>query len=651
MPAGQTTTQFLFQTVSCNGGACTGSGNFLDAIEFFKIREEYDTVYVKVNPSPVVNLGNDTTICGSINQVLDAGNVGASNTWNTGATSQTITVTAEGTYSVSVEQFGCIDQDEIIIIQGTPIVLDLGNDTAICEGNSVTFDAENAGSSYLWNTGANAQTIVASTSGEYIVQVSNGDGCTDSDSINLYVSPMPVVDLGNDTSICDGTTLTLDAGNSGSTFNWSTLETSQTINVTESGTYTVTVSGGPSCTDDGSIIVTVLNNPIVDLGNDTSICTGDMITLDAMNNGNSFEWSTTETSQTIEVNNTGAYSVVVTDANECSGSDTINILVNLLPTIGISAPSDVCMSVGNVAVTTSPSGGSLTGAGITGNQFNTNSTQVTPEQPAWLKYSYTDSNECTSIDSTSITVHIEPNPEQIVKDTFVCINEQTTIEISDGGSNHVEWYQENTNNPIGFNNSLIVNGPGRYYVIGFNDWCSTVSDTIIVEEITPFVDGDVNPQTSILEGESAHLFVVNPQQEYTYTWENNSTGESYTTTSVNVSPLKTTSFTLTGQVKTCTATTEVEVLVDPNVLVPNAFSPNGDGSNDEWEVPNLEFYPNVVVHIFNRWGSPVYKSIGTYVPWDGKRSGVLMSTATYYYLIELGDIRGRVLTGSLTIVR
>lgn len=651
VPAGQTTTRFLFETVTCNGGPCGGSGNFLDAIEFFKIKEEYDTVYVKVNPSPIVNLGNDTTICGTINQVLDAGNTGSLYTWNTAAASQTIPVTTGGTYAVSVELNGCFDQDTITITQGAPLTVELGNDTAICEGNSITFDAGNPGSNYTWNTAAGSQTITINTAGEYIVQVSNSDGCIESDSINLTVSPMPVVDLGNDTSICDGNTLILDAGNAGFTFDWNTSESSQTINTSGSGTYSVVVSGGPGCTDEDSITINIFTNPTVNLGNDTSICSGDTITIDPQNTGAKYQWSTAESTQSIMISTAATYSVTVTDVNGCLGYDEIELSVNPLPTVEVTAPNNICLESGVIDINVSPFGGVLTGIGLTGDQFDPKSPDVIQEQPAWIGYTYTDNNGCTSVDSTSITVRAEPNPQQWVSDTFVCKDGQVTIVINEGGSDYVDWYKVDNSYIIGTGNSITINEPGEYYTIGHNTWCSTYSDTIKVDLIEPFVEGSVNPELSIMEGESANINVVNPQADYTYRWENSSTGDIYNSSTAVVTPSETTTYFLTGQIKSCSSTIAIEVVVDPNVTVPNAFSPNGDGSNDEWDVLNLDAYPNAGVHIMNRWGMVVYENFGTFEPWDGFRNGNLLPVATYYYIIELNDHRGRVLTGSVTLVR
>jgi len=70
-------------------------------------------------------------------------------------------------------------------------------------------------------------------------------------------------------------------------------------------------------------------------------------------------------------------------------------------------------------------------------------------------------------------------------------------------------------------------------------------------------------------------------------------------------------------------------------VVPNAFSPNGDGINDKWDITNLKDYPNCVVEVYNRYGQVVYRSFGGYQnPWDGTHNGSPLPVGTYYYIIE-----------------
>jgi gliding motility-associated-like protein len=139
-----------------------------------------------------IPIGSDTTICGNINLVLNAGNPGASYIWNPGnSTARTLTVNAPGTYGVSVitraGQWTCDSQyREIVIRQSQPPVVNLGPDRFICNDNPITLDAGGDGIAYLWSPGGEiTRTLVVGSSGNYSVRVTNADGCVGQDGINV----------------------------------------------------------------------------------------------------------------------------------------------------------------------------------------------------------------------------------------------------------------------------------------------------------------------------------------------------------------------------------------------------------------------------------------------------------------------------------
>jgi gliding motility-associated-like protein len=101
----------------------------------------------------------------------------------------------------------------------------------------------------------------------------------------------------------------------------------------------------------------------------------------------------------------------------------------------------------------------------------------------------------------------------------------------------------------------------------------------------------------------------------------------------------------------CVDTSSVSFEVRLRILIPNVFSPNDDGVNDEWIIEGLDSYPNAKIQIFNRWGNKVYEQIGYAKPWDGKRNGSKLPIATYYYVIDLSDgDETDPITGSITIL-
>lgn len=281
-----------------------------------------DTAYVSVLVlnQPAVNLGNDTTYCGPFSKTLNATAPSCTYQWSTGANTPTITVSAAGTYWVVVDNGSCTATDTMQIFTFQPP--NIGSDTSFCQGNTVTLDAGNPGSTYSWNTGATTQTITVGTTGIYWVDVSSGP-CSFRDSIVVTVISVPQPNLGNDTAICPGATVTFNAPIGNFSYQWSTGSTDASILVDTSGTYWVTTSAG-SCTASDTVNVSFL--AVVNLGTDISLCDlNSGLVLDAGNPGSQYLWSTGETSQTITVTEAGKYYVDVTNSSNCPLTDTVNV--------------------------------------------------------------------------------------------------------------------------------------------------------------------------------------------------------------------------------------------------------------------------------------------------------------------------------------
>jgi gliding motility-associated-like protein len=221
-------------------------------------------------------------------------------------------------------------------------IVELGQDTSCCSGDFVVFNAGPGFTSYHWSGGQTTQTITASVEGMYSVTVTTSTGDTASDSVYLHVIPPPSgFSLGPDTVICSGYTVFLDAGPDYSIYLWQDGSTTQTYTASDQGWYSVSVSGECGIASD-SIYLTEIPLPIVSLGMNRQICTGDTLTLDPGSQWGSFQWNTGASSQTIRVFNTGVYSVTVTDTNSCINHVGVTVVVQTLPQVELGEGGDVC---------------------------------------------------------------------------------------------------------------------------------------------------------------------------------------------------------------------------------------------------------------------------------------------------------------------
>ncbi|MFN5417243.1 MAG: T9SS type A sorting domain-containing protein, partial [Flavobacteriia bacterium] len=295
---------------------------------------------VTVNPIPAVptiTVSGPTTFCAGGNVTLTSSSV-SNNVWSTGETTQSITVSASGVYFVSeiVNSCSASSTNEIVTsipLPATPIILANGPLT-LCLGENILLTSSYA-TGNIWSTGETTQSILVSSAGSYNVTVSNGTcSATSSNTvINVDTPPVtPVISSSGVTTFCDGGNVVLTS--SSLTGNvWSTGSTSQSITVTSSGNYNVTVSNGVCSAVSLDEVVTVNPVPAVPVivsNGSTTICQGQSVELSSSSLVNN-SWSTGELTQVITVSNPGTYSVTVSQLGCSATSLPLNVIVTQTP--------------------------------------------------------------------------------------------------------------------------------------------------------------------------------------------------------------------------------------------------------------------------------------------------------------------------------
>ena len=288
-----------------------------------------DTVVVSVNTPPTLSLGPNITQCKTAQGVTLVPTTNASiYLWSNGSTQPTLNVNNNGNYALTVTAAnGCKTSDTINVNLLPSPVVNLGADATVC--GSRLLDAQNTGFSYLWSTSNTTQTITAVTTGSYAVTVTNmGNGCVGKDTINLIINTPINVFLGNDTSTCSNNTFVLNAGNAGSSYNWSNGLTTQTVVVGSSGAYGVTVTNG-ACSAFDAVTISVLNAPVINLGNNIRyLCGNGYVVLNAGSTG-TVSWGSSNgfssSQHVVSVSQTGNYWATISNG-ACSSSDTVQVI-------------------------------------------------------------------------------------------------------------------------------------------------------------------------------------------------------------------------------------------------------------------------------------------------------------------------------------
>jgi len=486
-------------------------------------------VTVQTAPAtPVVTASGPTTFC-SGNTVTLTSSATTGNVWSNGETTQSITVAVSGTYTVSVSNGTCtsVSAPTSITVNPAPVTptVAASGPTTFCSGGSVTLTSS-AATGNIWSNGVTTQSIVVSSSGSYFVTFSDGSGCTSvsaTTAVTVQTAPAtPVVTASGPTTFCSGNTVTLTS--SATTGNvWSNGETTQSITVAVSGTYTVSVSNG-TCSSVSSATTITVNptptTPTVAASGPTTFCSGGSVTLtSSAATGNI--WSNGATTQSIVVSSSGSYFVTVSDGSGCTSvSATTAVTVQTAPaTPAVTASGPTTFCSGNTVT--------LASSATTGNVWSNGETTQSITVAVSGTYTVSVSNgTCSSVSSaTTITVNPTPTTPTVAASgpTTFCSGGSVTLTSSAATGNI--WSNGATTQ------SIVVSSSGSYFVtVSDGSGCTSVSATTAVTVQTAPATPVVFASGPLVfcSGESVVLTSSSPTNNL---WSNGATTQSITVTS------------------------------------------------------------------------------------------------------------------------
>lgn len=268
----------------------------------------------------------------------------------------------------------------------------------------------------------------------------------------------------------------------------------------------------------------------------------------------------------------------------------------------------------------------------------------------WYKVKVTDYRGCTDEDSTNLVVYPAATAT-VGPDANICEGGSTTLTASGG----LRYYWAPTQslsidsiqNPVATPKDSTI-----YTVVVFNQYgcLDTASVKVNVWKKPVAVAG---PDKKTRQGFPVTISGSVRGTDINYYWTPSSTVTNPTLLRTQVNPSQSTYYTLHAESKKgCGVNTDdMFVKVYDKILVPNAFSPNGDGINDTWIIEPLEFFTESFTSVYNRYGQLIYSSKGYSKPWDGTRNGTQVPIGVYYYVIDLKTNKEPVLTGSVLVIR
>ncbi len=636
------------------------------------------SVYIVNEPAQALSSGTTTTnvncfaaTTGSISVSTSGGTTPYTYSWNTGATTSTLSNVGAGNYTVTVtDANGCTYSTSTSIQQpsatlGTTYLV---QDVACFGGNSgIIHSAPSGGTApytYQWNTGATTADITNLAAGTYNLTIIDANGCTFSQAVSVSQPVAAVSSTVTNTNVnCHGdNTATIDltvAGGLGNyTYQWSNGQSTQDLTNVGAGTYSVVIIDQNGCTNNNTVTITepsvslfigATNTPVGCFGMQNGA-------IDLQINGGTgpytYLWNNGSTADNLSNIGAGNYTVTVTDANGCSSTQSTALQQ---PTSAISATATAtsanCTGTQMGSITIASTGGTapysyLWNTGATSQNF-------VNAAPGTYTVTITDAAGCqitksaTVTDITNVGIHTTGAPE-------ICMGTMLTIYGDSIPGATYQWFYNGT--PLNGTNAPNFTTPvAGIYTMTVTTSCGTYTSNPIEVIVRSLNNVSVNNDVIICGGESIQLHASGGMD---YSWSP-VTGLDHTTIPDPIaSPVHSTAYTVTVKDQYgCTATATVNVTVMCDTLdIPNGFSPNHDGTNDYFVIDGIDGYPGNVLFVYNRWGNLVYKQKDYDNKWDGRSNvnGVMygqeLPNGTYYFILNL-NIDDKPVNGFVVIRR
>ena len=611
-----------------------------------------DTVIVTVNPLPPVDAGTNQIICNGSTVQLNA--TGATNySWTPAATlnnsaiaNPVATPTANTTYIVTgTDANGCVKTDAVSIILIAAPTITAGGASTYCVGGSTQLTSS-GGLTYVWtpNTSLSNPNIsnpisTATITTTYTVTGTSSNGCTNTNTVVVTVNPLPVITT-NSLSLCPGASDTLFASGA-STYVWSPSGTSAGSNgiiVSPSlgnTNYTVTGTDANGCVSTATTVVNVGSNLV------SSVTTGNISCFNS-NNGSAtisnsggtpnynYVWSSVGSGSSANNLPPNSYTVTVTDINGCQ--DTVQFTITQPTQLTASLTSTIIDCNNTTASITSVVGGGTPTYSYAWAPSGSG-TNPTGLPAGTYTLTLTDANNCVINQTVTVTSNtITPNANAGTDQILNC-GPNPTLNLN--GSSSTAGVIFSWVGPGGFtstqqNPSIGSTGSYTLTITDPSNGC-TSTDVVDVTQSSISASFVATPTTGVSPLDVSLINTSLNATNYLWSFGNGGGSTQFSDTATYTAPGVYQVVLIVQNNFGCIDTAFATIIVtDPfALLIPNIFTPNGDGANDQFFFPSSGL-KTLNAGIYDRWGKLIHEITTINGFWDGGNS----PDGTYYYILN-----------------
>ncbi|MBS1779207.1 MAG: gliding motility-associated C-terminal domain-containing protein [Bacteroidetes bacterium] len=621
--------------------------------------KDTDDINITINPVPIANAGNDTTVC-SVPSVQLYGSGGVSYSWystaaivNANTATPLVSGTTIGTYYVIVANgYNCKDTDDVNVLVNPAPVANAGNDTAVCPTALVPLHGT-GGNTYSWygtssvtNPLTANPTVSGYLTGTYYLVVTNSYNCKDTDDVNVVINPVPIADAGNDTAVCPAANVQLH-GSGGGTYSWygtSTITNAGTatpiVTGYVAGVYDLIVTNAYGCKDTDIVNVNINPVPAANAGSDTSLCPVSNVQLHG-SGGGTYTWysalpinNPNTQSPIVAGNVSGTYTLYVTNTFGCKDTDDVSVIVKPVPMASAGADTIVCQGA---SIRLDGSGGGTyywySGSPIADANLQNPVVTISKTQTFYLVVS---NGSCT--DTASVTISLRAKPTLFITPRTYDLCRGDSVSIVARGGDDYHWWPDSALTLLD-NNRVSVSPRSNmiYKVAVFDKICGTSDTLFSVVTVRDLPNISVKKSNDITC--SDNTTELSASGALKYQWYPDASLDDHLSPNVIASPESTIDYQVVGiNQYGCADTAIISVNVKKegalSLIIPDAFSPNNDGKNDCFQIYSNSAFVTYEFAIYNRWGQQVFHSNNINDCWDGKFKGVDAEMGTYSYFIK-----------------